>query len=180
VVLVRHGRAAAGFDVDRDPGLDDAGRVEAGEVADALAPLGPRPVVTSPLRRCRETAAPLAARWGVSARVDPAVAEVAAPTDDLAARAVWLRAALAARWADLEPGPRAWRDAVLDAVRGLRHDTVVVTHFVVVNAVLGAARDVDDVLVARVANGSCTMIDVEPDGTLREVGVGAVGESEVR
>ncbi|CAA9228164.1 MAG: hypothetical protein AVDCRST_MAG50-1630 [uncultured Acidimicrobiales bacterium] len=74
--MVRHGRAAAGFGAELDPGLDDHGRAQAEAVADRLAPLGPLPMVVSPLRRCRETAAPLEARWGVTARVDPDVGEI--------------------------------------------------------------------------------------------------------
>ena len=52
--LVRHGRAAAGWNTDPDPGLDDIGRAQAAAAADRLAPIGPLPIVTSPLRRCRE------------------------------------------------------------------------------------------------------------------------------
>ena len=61
--LVRHGRAAAGWDVDRDPGLDALGAQQAAAVAERLAPLGPLEILSSPLRRCRETAGPLAAAW---------------------------------------------------------------------------------------------------------------------
>ena len=63
LILVRHGRAAAGWGADLDPGLDELGRTQAENVAKVLAPQGPLPIVTSPLRRCQETAAPLAALW---------------------------------------------------------------------------------------------------------------------
>ena len=70
--LVRHGRATGGWDADVDPGLDELGVAQAAALADLLGPLGDaagrRALVTSPMRRCRETAAPLAARWGVDAR----------------------------------------------------------------------------------------------------------------
>ena len=62
--LVRHGRAAAGWDADPDPGLDATGRGQALAVAARLAALPPRPVATSPYLRCRETAQPVADRWG--------------------------------------------------------------------------------------------------------------------
>ena len=50
-------------------------------MAEVLAPLGPLPVVVSPLRRTRETAAPLLARWSVEPVVEPAVGELTAPPD---------------------------------------------------------------------------------------------------
>ena len=97
--LVRHGQAAAGWDDHRRSGRSDVGRAQADAVADALAPLGPLPIVTSPLRRCQETAAPLATRWGVEPLVEPDVGEVASPVDDLGGRVGWLRTLLArGRW----------------------------------------------------------------------------------
>jgi len=60
LVLVRHGEAAAGWIDDADPGLSEVGQQQARDVVDRLVALGPLPILTSPLRRCRETAAPLA------------------------------------------------------------------------------------------------------------------------
>ncbi len=86
VRLVRHGHAAAGFGAATDPGLDEQGRVQAAALVDRLAPLGPLPLVSSPLRRTRETVAVLEAAWGSPARIEPRVAEIPSPTDDLAER----------------------------------------------------------------------------------------------
>lgn len=176
--LIRHGTASAGFGADRDPGLSDQGRIEATAVAEALDPLGPLPILTSPLKRCRETAAPLEARWMVEATVEPDIAEVSAPTDDLAGRSEWLRGALAGRWDELEPEPRAWRRRLLERVADIDTDSVLVTHFVVINAVIGAAIGDDRVLVERVGNGSVTVVDVDA-GALEMVSTGPSATSEV-
>ena len=48
-------------------------------LVERLAPLGPLPVVTSPLRRCQQTAAPLAAHWQVEVVIEPMVAEIPSP-----------------------------------------------------------------------------------------------------
>ena len=73
VHLVRHGRAAAGFEGHLDPGLDAVGRSQAEAAAVALAQefKTPVPIYTSPLARARETAAPLAERWGVTPIIEP-------------------------------------------------------------------------------------------------------------
>lgn len=176
--LVRHGKAAAGYGEDPDPGLDEEGLAQARTVASTLQALGPLPILVSPLRRCRETAAPLEDRWGAAARVEPAIAEVAAPVDDLAGRSAWLGGAMAGHWSDLEEAPRRWRERLLECVRGVDTDTVLVTHFVAINAVIGAATGDPRVLVDRLANASITTID-QRDGTLELVGSGAVGHSEV-
>ena len=156
--LVRHGRAAAGWDADPDPGLDDMGRAQAEEAAHRLAPLGPLPIVCSPLRRTRETAVPLAATWAVEPRIDGRVGEIPSPTDDLAERGEWLQAALQGTWADLGEPHRSWRAELFAALLELAGDAVVVTHFVAINAVLGAAAGDDRLVVRAVANASTTVV----------------------
>jgi broad specificity phosphatase PhoE len=176
--LVRHGQAAAGYGDDPDPGLGDEGRAQALVVADTLAPLGPLPILVSPLRRCRETAEPLAQRWEVAPHIEPDITEVAAPVDDLAGRSSWLRDAMVQRWPELEPAPRRWRERLLARLVGIDTDTVLVTHFVAVNAALGAALDDDRFLVERLANASITTLE-QRDGRLHLLRSGAQGASEV-
>jgi len=177
--LVRHGRAAAGFSDDHDPGLDAIGRAQAAAMAAALAPGGPRPLVVSPLRRTRETAEPLAAAWGVAPMIDARVAEIPSPTDDLAERGAWLSGAMAGTWADLGPHLAAWRDELVDAVRSLPADTVVVSHFIAINAVIGAAVGDDRVMHVPLGNCSVTTIDTTASG-LTVVELGAEAVTEVR
>lgn len=178
VVLVRHARAAAGWGEDPDPGLDDEGRRQAEVAAAALAPAGPLPVLVSPLRRARETAAPLERLWGVEAVVDPAVGEVPSPVEDLAGRAAWLRTAMGGRWIDLAPEVDGWRRSVVDRLLALTADTVVVSHFVAINAAVGAATGDDRVVCFRPGNCSQTVLEVD-GGTLRLVALGEAAATRV-
>jgi broad specificity phosphatase PhoE len=175
LVLVRHGHPRGGYGDDHDPGLDDVGRAQADSMADALASLGPLPVLVSPLRRTRETAAPLEARWQTVARVEPRVGEIPSPTDDLRERTVWLRSVLASTWAELPAGLHDWRDALLDTLRGTGEDAVVVTHYVAINAVVGAATGDPRMIACAPDYCSRTVVDVSNDGfTLVELGEQAV------
>lgn len=180
VYLVRHGRAAAGWDTDADPGLDDLGRLQAREVADDLEALGPLAVVTSPLRRCRETSAPLVERWSTIARVEPAVAEIPSP-DGVAMqdRVDWLRRGMAGTWTDLGPRYVAFRDGVAVAVAALPAHTVVFSHFVAINAAIGAALGDDRLVIRSLDNGSVTVIDVVA-GALRLVEGGREADTLIR
>jgi broad specificity phosphatase PhoE len=173
--LVRHGQAAAGWGDEHDPGLDDTGRAQAAAVASALAAFGPLPVVTSPLRRTRETAAAFERTWGVVASVDPAVGEIPSPTDDLQARQSWLAGVLAERWDGLAEGLRTWRDAVADALRAIDVDAVVVTHYVAINAAVGAATGDDRVVCFHPDNCSVTVVEHAGSGSaIRVVELGTV------
>jgi broad specificity phosphatase PhoE len=181
ITLVRHGQAAAGWGDDLDPGLSDIGAAQARAVADALASIGPQPIVCSPLRRCRETAAPLAAQWRVEPVVDAAVGEIVSPADHagLEARGAWLRGAMQGTWSALGPEHHAWRDAVVDRVRACAEDTVIHSHFVAINAVVGAALGDDRLVCFAPDNCSWTVIDVE-GLDLRVVELGRQAMTEVR
>ncbi len=159
--LVRHGKATGGWDTDPDPGLDRIGREQAEEAGARLAPLGPLPIVSSPLRRCRETSAPLARTWGVTPEIRDAVAEIPTPEGMvMGERTPWLRGAMQGTWADLGDRFTAYRDGVVAVLLGLEADTVVVSHFIAINAVIGAIVGDDHLVIRALDNCSITVVDV--------------------
>ena len=174
LILVRHGEAAARFDRDLDPGLSPVGQEQADRVAASIA-AGPRlPIVTSPLRRTRETARPLESTWGVAATPDTGVSEIPWPSDDLEERGRFLQEAIRGRWADLSDVYRDWRAQVLATLRAMPDDTVVFTHLIAINVAVGAATGDDRLLISHVGNCSCTVVDVDGAAIeLAEVGVEA-------
>ena len=163
--LVRHGRATAGWDIDPDPGLDDVGIEQASRLADRLGPLGTRPIVTSPLRRCRETAVPLATRWRLTPDVEPMVAEIPSPPGvPMGERVPWLRVAMAGTWTALGPRYTAYRDSVAGRIAAFDVDTIVVSHFIAINAVIGACLADDRVVIRSLDNTSVTIVETTPAG----------------
>ncbi len=163
VLLVRHARPAGAFDAELDPGLDDTGRRQAEALADEMGTRSPLAVITSPLRRARETAAPLADRWAAVPSVVPAFGEIPTPTKDPSARGAWIRTVLGARWSELEPDVVRWRAELLETLRDVSADTVVFTHFVAINTVVGAAAGTDRVISFSPAHTSVTEVEVAPD-----------------
>lgn len=81
LVLVRHGEIAANaariWHGSTDSHLTELGVAQAGRTAAHLAAREPRPLAlyTSPLARTRATAAAIAARLGLEARIEPGLAE---------------------------------------------------------------------------------------------------------
>jgi probable phosphoglycerate mutase len=82
LVLLRHGETALTPEKrfsgsgGTDPGLSDAGRRQAVAAAEALAARGTvQAVVSSPLRRCQETARTVAARLGLEVRTEEGLRE---------------------------------------------------------------------------------------------------------
>ena len=178
--LVRHGRAAAGWNTDPDPGLDDLGRQQANVVAARLTQLGPLPVLSSPLRRCRETAAALAELWRVEPRIEAAVTEIPSPQGvAMADRVDWLRQAMEGTWGELGPRYVAYRDNVVTFLAGLDSDSVVFSHFVAINAVIGVAIGDDRLVVRSLDNCSVTVVDVF-DSALQLVESGHEADTLIR
>src|SRR2546428_2372518 len=88
--LVRHGKAAASFSEAPNPGLDATGTAQAEAMAERLPPPRPLPIVTSPLKRARETAAPLEQRWPFPARIQPAGGAIPTPIAETSVGGGWL------------------------------------------------------------------------------------------
>jgi broad specificity phosphatase PhoE len=80
IAFVRHGETPpnrAGLLLGRtDAALTDDGRAQAERLAEALAGLEVARVITSPLRRARDTAAPIAAACGEAVEVDDRLVEI--------------------------------------------------------------------------------------------------------
>jgi broad specificity phosphatase PhoE len=170
--VIRHGRVVSN-PVDKDnPELSPDGREQAEAVATELHALvpGALPILISPLLRCRETAAPLSAMWGVKPLVEPRVAEIPGPPASAMPRDEWLRRALAAEWPELIQLARtlqggydaalvSWRKGVLDAALARDCDTVIFSHFVPVNVLTGHATRSERVACFRPDHTSITIFD---------------------
>lgn len=133
LILVRHGEPTNAWGELGDPGLSERGLAQAEE----LASLGPLSIVVSPSRRTRETAAPLERRWGVVARVEPAVGEVPIPPDVPDPRA-WLEELLSSPVDAWDAATSSWAKSVREGLARIEGDAVVFTHFVAIRVATGS------------------------------------------
>jgi len=178
IYLVRHGNAAGGFDESIDPGLDDLGHSQASAMAENLAPKGPFALVSSPLQRAREIAEPLARAWGAAAAIEPRVTEIPSPTAVPAERGAWLKRVMDKQWDELGDALADWRQGILDALASLEEDTVIVTHFMVINIAAGAALNDKRLVTLRPDNCSVNVFESAGAG-LRLISRGKELETKV-
>ena len=176
--LVRHGKAAAGFGAHPDPGLDDTGRAQARAVAELLQDQGPMPVYSSPLARAYETAEMLANLWRVDITIEPRVAEIPSPTDDLAERAAWLADAMQGSWEDLGDQHQDWLAAIGECLREQTEDCVMFSHYVAINAAVGVATDDPRMRIFGPDNCSVTTIE-NTGGALSVVALGRTATTKI-
>ncbi len=159
LTMVRHGRASANFGDALDPGLDELGREQARVTAKRLAPSGPLTIISSPLKRARETAQPLAEMWKCEPVIEEAVAEIPSSAHSLAERAQWLRGFMAGSWRDAPMELAQWRKNAIAALIALSEDAVIFSHFIAINVAAGAALGDGRVVVFSPDNCSVTIFE---------------------
>jgi broad specificity phosphatase PhoE len=99
-------------------------------------------------------------------------------------RVTWLRRAMQGTWAELiaRDGDdyRQFRDTLLAWARSVRRDTIAFSHFVAINALIGAAIGDDRLVIRSVDNASVTVLEVGADGSLVLVEGGAEANTLIR
>lgn len=177
IFLIRHGEAAASWGDHPDPGLSDLGKGQAEAAAEILSKLGATTAVTSPMQRCRETAQPFEARAGLTARVVPEVSEISTP-DRIEDRVSWLRELMAGTWTQAGPDLVAWRLKMSQTVSDLPDGVAVFSHFVAINALVGALEGDDRVTIFRPGHCSVTRLE-RRGGVLRVAEYGSESATRV-
>lgn len=160
--LIRHGLAAAGLD-DLDPGLAPLGREQAAITARALGRLTPSRLVVSPLRRTRETAAPIAAAFGLEPEICEEVAEVFDPSLPPEERKAIIGPFMEGVWSEQNETLQAWRQRVVATLAEFENgagDVIVVSHYIAICVAIGEATRNDRVVPVKLGNCSITSIDV--------------------
>ncbi len=158
IYLVRHGEAAAAWTEHRDPGLSRRGSDQAAAVVATLGRHTPMAILTSPLKRARETAMPLAEHWGVAPVVDETFREIPSSVP-MTVRPVWLRQVMQSSWVDIDEKPiLAWRENACTTIREMQRSTVIFTHFMLINAVVSAATNDENTVCFEPDNGSITQL----------------------
>ena len=184
IALVRHGRASAGWDTALDPELDELGRAQALEVAQKLVSnFGETEirVISSPLMRCQQTAKPFAKLVGADVRVCSEVAEIPSPVGiEMGDRVDWLRKVMQGNWADLGANYLEYRDAIVKFVRAIDRNTVIFSHFVAINAIVGSIIKDDQLVIHKLDNCSITILEIVSDGALRILQSGHEADTLIR
>lgn len=159
IFLVRHGEAAASWGQSSDPGLSELGAQQAERAAQGLVEevCADTLLLSSPLARARETAAPLAVLLDLQVQIEQVYCEIPSPVP-LAQRQVWLRQFMQQQWGGQPEGLCEWRAAALQHLLDLRQPAVVFTHFLVINTIVGQLLDRAETVSFMPDNASITRL----------------------
>ncbi len=163
IYLVRHGEAAESWGAHPDPGLSETGRTQADTAAEALNVFEVKHAISSPMQRCQETSAPFISKSGLILTINPAVTEIPTPPE-ITDRVSWLRDLMLGSWETVPDSVQNWRNTLIQTVSNLPDETVVFSHFIAINAIVGQFENRSNVTVFRPDHCSITRLEITPSG----------------
>ncbi|MBT4159877.1 MAG: histidine phosphatase family protein [Gammaproteobacteria bacterium] len=161
ILLVRHGQAAGTYTDEMDPGLSEFGQQQARTVADYLTGEMPLTLISSPLKRAKETAEPLRQKYDAKLGIEERVSEIPSPGLSLSERGGWLQGVMQGVWSEQIDDLLQWREALLDCLRSQPADCAIFSHYVAINVATGYAQGDDQVTVFSPDNTSVTELSNE-------------------
>lgn len=173
IYLIRHGEAAQSWAESSDSPLSELGKQQA-DVVSYSFPESPLSVVSSPMLRAQQTAIPLARKWNADVQIDDRFREI--PSDEEETnRRLWLDEIFKKKWDAVNRKLWDWREQAFQALLQKKVDTVIFTHFMLINAVLSKINEQDDLVVFQPDNTSVTHLQIT---NRRKIGVVALGNEK--
>ena len=172
IYLVRHGEAAEGW-TSQDPPLSELGKSQAQSLVGFVSStidensINNIDFISSPLNRCKETASLALEKIYSEILINDNFRELPSPTVDLKKRVNWLRRILPLTWSELLKDKETkdsgvnfiqWKKNIINNIYSLNKDTIIFTHFVVINSIIGEILKSDKIINFQPSNCSITEI----------------------
>ena len=162
IYLIRHGKAGKAWHEDPNPGLSVEGRIQAESICSELKPQLPSErlqLFTSPLLRASETAEVFQHHLDCELITMPAFSEIPSPGIPLSQRQIWLQSVFNQSIGGLDEGLIAWRNEIIEAIQNIDRHTLVFSHFMVINCVVGWLNGQEKLVSFR--PGYCSVTQIE-------------------
>ena len=165
IYLIRHGEAAQAWDEAPDPILSTNGIAQAQALAEQYLPTVAKEdfqLLSSPLARAQQTAIPFQTGLNIPVSINTNIAEIPSPGIALKDRRNWLKALFSKTISELEAPQLKWRNNIIQSIESLEKDTLIFSHFMTINAIVGWIKD-DDRVVSYYPN-YCSITEIEKVG----------------
>ncbi len=149
IYLIRHGEAAQAWDEAPDPVLSTNGQHQAVALANEYLPIvigADFQLVSSPLLRAKQTAFPFQLAFGNAATINRNIAEIPSPGIALKDRRNWLKALFTKKINELEQPQLDWRNNIIESISNIEKNTLIFSHFMTINAIVGWIRGNEQVV----------------------------------
>ena len=172
IYLVRHGEATEGW-TSQDPPLSELGKSQAESLVTFVSStidensINNIDFISSPLNRCKETASLALEKIYSEILINDNFRELPSPTVDLKKRVNWLRRILPLTWSELLKDKETkdsgvnfiqWKKNIMNNIYSINKNTIIFTHFVVINSIIGEILKSDKIVNFQPSNCSITEI----------------------
>ena len=172
IYLVRHGEASEGW-TSQDPPLSELGKLQAKSLMTFVNSIfdenstNNTNAISSPLNRCKETASLALNKKYLEIAINDNFRELPSPTIDLEKRVDWLRRILPLTWPELLKDKETkdsgvnfiqWKKNIMNNIYSINKNTIIFTHFVVINSIIGEILKSDKIINFQPSNCSITEI----------------------
>ena len=162
IILIRHGEAASSWSDDPDPGLSNLGKNQAEALKENLESLKSKnfQLISSPKKRAIETAQPTSLDWKSEIKIDDTFSEIPASYIKLERRMEWLKSIMKMDITLLPKDVKKWRSRIIGSLISIKSNSIIFSHFMVINVVVGYIKNHPILLSMYPDNGSLTKIKV--------------------
>ena len=148
VIFIRHAEASSSWGDHHDPGLSDTGIAQSKKLINRpeLKQLDGYSFISSPKLRAVETARPLAKKFKKELIIENIFTEIQSPNIEPENKQGWLKNILQMNKNDLPENIAKWKDNIISKTKAFSQDSVIFTHFMVINALISEITSSDTLL----------------------------------
>ncbi len=176
IYLIRHGQAAANWNEDLDPPLSELGRQQAQHATGQLMKIQGIEqfhCISSPIKRAYQTAEIFSHASGLNIQTEKRVAEIPSPIEDVQERMPWLVHIMKDSWPNLSPALNQWRQTMIEYICALEHDSIIFSHYIAINVLIGYCQNSQQVISFNPANCSIHHFSNQPEFEIIQLGTQA-------
>ena len=172
VIFIRHAEASNSWGNHPDPGLSDNGKNQSKELINhpELIELDHYSFISSPKLRAIETAKPLAEKFKKELIIENIFTEIPSLNIEPDKKQEWLKNILQMNKNDLPENITKWKDNIISKTKAFSQDSLVFTHFIVINALLSELNSETKLLYFYPDYTSIVKITIE-DGEFRNFSI---------
>tara|TARA_B100000963_G_scaffold204970_1_gene178432 strand:+ start:524 stop:1087 length:564 start_codon:yes stop_codon:yes gene_type:complete len=172
VIFIRHAEASNSWGNHPDPGLSDNGKNQSKELINhpELIELDDYSFISSPKLRAIETAKPLSEKFKKELIIENIFTEIPSLNIEPDKKQEWLKNILQMNKNDLPENITKWKDNIISKTKAFSQDSVVFTHFIVINALLSELNSETKLLYFYPDYTSIVKITIE-DGEFRNFSI---------
>ena len=148
IIFIRHGEASDAWGDHSDPSLSDNGLLQSNNLLnhEELQNLEDFSFISSPKSRAIETGKPLAKKFDKKLNIDDVFIEI--PSKDITQdkKQEWLTNIIQTKKDNLPDFIQSWSDDIYFKTKSFKKNTIIFTHFMVINALLSKLSNEDTLM----------------------------------